>query len=69
MMISCACCRPPPFFRLRLADGTCVFLEWHNYVGPTFYRDRACVRSIDEWYDNPLICAALDWFIERGKKA
>lgn len=37
-----------PFFRLRLADGSCVFMEWHNYCGPTFFRDRAARRMIDE---------------------
>lgn len=49
-----------PFFRLRLTDGSC---------GPTFFRDRAARRMIDEWWDNPAICAALDWFIQRGKRA
>lgn len=58
-----------PFFRLRLADGSCVFMEWHNYCGPTFFRDRAARRMIDDWWDNPAICSALDWFLQRGKRA
>ena len=58
-----------PFFRLRLADGSCVFMEWHDYCGPTFFHDRAARRTIDEWWDNTAICSALDWFIRRGKRA
>ncbi len=58
-----------PFFRLRLADGRCVFMEWHSYLGPTIYRDRACSRQIDDWYDDVLICEALTWFVNRGEKA
>lgn len=58
-----------PFYRLRLQDGTCVFMEWHSYLGPTFYRDRKCNRIWEDWYDNPLVCGALDWFTHRGNKA
>lgn len=56
-------------YRLRLDDGTCVFMDWHDYLGPTFWRDKMGRRMIDEWYENPLIVNALDWFIARGKKA
>lgn len=58
-----------PFYRLRLGDGTCVFMAWHNYLGPTFYRDRNERRELDDWYKNPLICIALDWFCKRGHRA
>lgn len=58
-----------PSYRLRLADGTCVFMSWHHFCGPVFYRDRAETREINDWYENPLIEAALDWFIERGQRA
>ena len=58
-----------PFYRLRLEDGTCVFMDWHSYCGPTFYRDRAQNRPIEDWYEFPLICKALDWFVERGHRA
>lgn len=58
-----------PFYRLRLADGTCVFMEWHQYCGPTFFRDRACRRLIEDWWDMPLICAACSWFTGRGERA
>nr|DAM64888.1 MAG TPA: hypothetical protein [Caudoviricetes sp.] len=56
-------------FRLRLEDGTCVFMSWHHYCGPDFYRDKAGRRCIDEWWENPLIVKALDWFVGRGNRA
>lgn len=56
-------------YRLRLDDGTCVFMSWHHYCGPEFYRDRSERRYIDEWWENPLIVKALDWFVGRGEKA
>lgn len=58
-----------PFYRLPIEDGTHVFMDWHHYCGPTFYRDKNALRQIDEWWENPLICAALDWFQNRGNKA
>lgn len=61
-------CRSP-FYRLPLADGTRVFMSWHNYLGPMFFRDRDEQREIEDWYENPLICDALDWFCERGNRA
>nr|DAH73769.1 MAG TPA: hypothetical protein [Caudoviricetes sp.] len=57
------------FFRFRLEDGTCVFMSWHNYCGPIFFRDKAERREIEDWYENPLIVKALDWFMARGNKA
>ena len=56
-------------FRLSLADGTRVYMAWHNYLGPIFFKDRDQNREIVEWFDNELICDALDWFIERGRRA
>lgn len=58
-----------PCFRLPLADGGRVYMDWHSYCGPTFYRDRALMRDIELWWDDPLICAALDWFLLRGHRA
>jgi hypothetical protein len=58
-----------PIRRLRLSDGTCVFMEWHTYGGPTFFRDKNLRRMIDEWWTNPLICAALDWFTHRDYRS
>lgn len=56
-------------FRLPLASGGHCFMEWHRYFGPSFFRDRACVREIETWYEHPEICAALEWFQARGKVA
>ena len=58
-----------PFFRLPLSDGTRVFMDWHSYCGPTFYKDKASVRMIEDWWENPLILEALDWFNKRGRVA
>lgn len=58
-----------PFFRLRLEDGEYVYMAWHSYCGPTFFKDKHERRIIDNWYDNMFICKALDWFIGRGCKA
>jgi hypothetical protein len=58
-----------PVFRLRLEDGRHVWMDWHDYCGPAFYRDRYFRREIENWYDDPQICNALGWFIGRGKVA
>lgn len=58
-----------PSFRLRLLDGAYVYMTWHSYCGPTFYKDKYLNRMIDEWYENPLMVRALDWFIARKYKA
>lgn len=58
-----------PSFRLPLADGTRVYMDWHSYCGPTLYRDRAEQRIIEDWYENPLICDAVNWFQARGCRA
>jgi hypothetical protein len=44
-------------------------MEFHSYLGPSFFRDHACQREIEQWYENPEIVAALDWFLARGKQA
>ena len=51
----------PRDYRLRLEDGTCVFVLWHNYCGPTVYRDLAWNRPIEDWWENKMICDAIDW--------
>lgn len=57
-----------PVYRLRLADGRRVFMEWHSHLGPSIFHDRACRRVFCDWYDDPMICDALEWFIDRGRK-
>jgi hypothetical protein len=44
-------------------------MEWHEYHGPAFYKDKNCMREIENWYEDSLICKALDWFVDRGRKA
>ncbi len=55
--------------RLRTPDGGYVFLSWHPYLGPDFYRDWECRREIKEWWKQPGICRALNWFTGRGERA
>ena len=58
-----------PLYRLRLLDGRYIYMDWHSYCGPTFYKDKWMSRMIDDWWDDPVICNALDWFVDRGNKA
>lgn len=58
-----------PWYRLPLADGTRIYMEWHRYCGPTFFKNKNCTKEVVEWYENPLICEALDWFCKRGHRA
>ena len=56
-------------WRLPLPDGRRVFMEFHSYLGPSLFRDRACMREIELWYEDPAIVAAVDWFVRRGNVA
>ena len=58
-----------PVYRLPLADGRRVFMEWHRYCGPTLYRDRNMQREIEDWFEDEQICDAVHWFQKRGNKA
>ena len=64
-----ACFAGPRCWRLPLSSGGRVFMEFHNFTGPYFFRDRACAREIEGWYEDAEIVQALDWFIARGKRA
>lgn len=63
------CLAGPPVWRLPLASGGRVFVEFHSFTGPYFFRDRACAREIEDWFEDQEIVDALDWFINRGKVA
>ena len=62
-------CMSAGWFRLRTSDGRYVFMDWHHYLGPTFFRDRSANRLIDKWWEDAGICEALDWFLHRGNRA
>jgi hypothetical protein len=55
-----------PQYRLRLLDGRYVYMAWHNYCGPEFYHDKHENRLYEDWWKDPLICRALEWFQGRG---
>ena len=40
-------------------------MEWHGYLGPSFYHDRIRNRMIEEWWEDKQICEALIWFRTR----
>lgn len=56
-------------YRLRLYDGRYVFMEWHEYLGPTFFRDKWCSIEIENWWEYGMYDIAIKWFVNRGKKA
>lgn len=62
-------CGIPSTHRLRLSDGSYVFMEWHSYGGPMFFRDRRCTREILEWWEDERLVEAQQWFSNRGRKA
>jgi len=43
--------------------------QWHDYLGPVFWKDRAATKEIMDWWEDKQILDALDWFQKRGKKA
>ena len=59
-------CFSAGWYRLRLRGGGYVFMEWHRYLGPIFFKDRAGEREVTFWWENEEICEALDWFQNRG---
>ena len=58
-----------PWFRLRLEDGRYIFMDWHHYMGPHFFYDRNLTRIVESWWEDEMICEALDWFTGRGERA
>ena len=58
-----------PLFRLPLEDGRRVYMSWHSYCGPQFYHDKYESRPIDDWWEDSVICRAVEWFQGRGCKA
>lgn len=35
-------------YRLPLVDGTRVYMGWHYWLGPIFYKDKNCLRKIED---------------------
>lgn len=56
-------------YRLRLNDGRYIYMAWHRYCGPAIFRDKFEKREIEDWYEDKQICDAVEWFVNRGKKA
>ena len=46
-----------------------VWMEWHSYLGPTFWRDRDCTKPIMDWVNRPRLIAEFDrWYAEQKVK-
>lgn len=58
-----------PHYRLRLDDGGYVYMEFAYFGGPRFYRDRNLTREIEDWWEDPRLVKACEWFCARGHKA
>jgi len=52
---------------IKLMRG--VWMEFHDYLGPTFWRDKHLTKPIYNWVDNPRIVEAFDaWMRSRDEK-
>lgn len=57
-----------PTHKLRLEDGRNVWFDFHPYGGFAFFKDRRCLREIENWWDDPAIKRPLDWYFEKYLK-
>lgn len=49
--------------------GRGIWMDWHSYLGPTFYSDRDLENPIEDWYQNPRIVAAFEaWQAKNSTK-
>ena len=44
---------------------------WNGIIilGQFFYFDRYLQREIEDWFKDPFICRAVEWFQGRGERA
>lgn len=68
MCLNCPSFRFHRLTRLRTKAGDYVFLDWHDYLGPTFYRDRTGNREILISCVDMTFYDAFDWWYTRGKR-
>ena len=40
--------------------GRGVWMEWHHYLGPTFFHDKNCQKPMDDWYEHPRVVALFE---------
>lgn len=40
--------------------GRGIWMEWHSYLGPTFFSDKNCQKWIEDWYERPRIVDAFE---------
>ena len=57
------CFAPKP---IKLMRG--VWMEFHSYHGPSFWRDKNCTRPIYDWARRPRIVAEFDRWMAAQKE-
>ena len=40
--------------------GRGVWMEWHSYLGPTFFHDKDCRKPMDDWFERPRVVALFE---------
>jgi len=40
--------------------GRGVWMEWHSYLGPSFYHDKDCQKPMHDWYERPQVVALFE---------
>lgn len=40
--------------------GRGVWMEWHSYLGPSFYHDKDCQKPMHDWYERPRVVALFE---------
>lgn len=41
-----------------------VWMEWHDYFGPTFYRDKDCQIFHEDWWERPALVRAFNAWLK-----
>ncbi|HET8687108.1 MAG TPA: hypothetical protein VFM18_10665 [Methanosarcina sp.] len=54
------------YFRFHIGNRY-VWMEWHNYCGPSFYWDRNCTKMYDPVDENDPIWDAFGKWLEKRK--
>lgn len=44
-----------------------VWMEFHSYLGPTFWRDKDCTKPIHDWCQRPRLVAEFDRWLATQK--
>jgi hypothetical protein len=56
-----------PIYRLKVC-GKYIFMEWHSYLGPTFYTDRAFEKEYIPQGEDDVIWTVFNQWAEKHKE-